>query len=443
MDGREGLNYLWTGADIREALGAENPEDAEFAIRVYGLDQGPNFQDPHHPGEAAGNVLRLEDRPERIAGRFNLSVEGFGERLKAVNARLYAARMKRKQPRLDDKVLTAWNGLMIGAFALAARELEAPELLGAAGRAADFVLGKMVAGGQLLRSYRAGVAKTAAFLEDHACLIHGLLELQRSVPGQAGKKRLEQAMTILRLAQGAFFDEGGAIFDTRAGSTELFVRTRSTHDGAVPAGVSVMLHSLLDLAELSGDKAYTKRAVQGLAAISSSVVETPVGTINSTRALLRMLVNADEVAGALAEGQARPPGLKSAAEILPVEIYASVDRVVVSEEKPAEITLFVKIAPGYHVPAAAPGEGEAARALIPFRVGIVNGGGVAAYAGYPEGEAYGDGMRVYSGEFELTVVLERQGEWSGQPLVSVRYQACTETECLAPVTVELDIAVDR
>jgi uncharacterized protein YyaL (SSP411 family) len=443
VDGREGLNYLWTPDEIRAALGPDNPEDADFAIKVYGLDQGTNFKDPHHPEEPARNVLRLDDRPDRIASQFNLSIDGFNERLKQINARLYAARMQRKQPRLDDKVLTAWNGLMIGAFATAARELEAPELLAPAQLAADFVLSDMIEpGAGLLRSYRAGVAKTPAFLEDHACLMHGLLELARSTSGEARTLNLKHAQIILALAKPAFFDETtGAIYDTRADSTELFVRTRSTHDGATPAGISVMLHALLDLADLTKDAALLRRAVQGLAAISSAVAESPVGTINSTRALLRMLIGDSATAEALTHAPPPKQPLKSASEVLPVEIYASIDRITVAQDTPAEFTLVIKIADGYHIPAADPGDSPAARSLIPFRVGIVNGTGIVAYAAYPEGETYADEIRVYKGSFELTVALERKGPITGRPLISVMYQACTDTECLAPVTVELDIAL--
>ena len=408
VDGREGLNYLWTAEEVR-AVFTDSPEDADFVIRIYGLDKGPNFQDPHHPGEPSGNVLRLEDRPDRIAGRFNLSTDGFLDRQRAVNGRLYAARDARKQPRLDDKVLTAWNGLMIGAFALAARELEAPELLGPAQRAADCILSKMTDASGLLRTYRAGTAKIPAFLEDHAFFIHGLLELSRSSPAPAKDQNLSRAKAVLDWAVKAFFDEtSGNVFDTRESSTELFVRTRSTHDGATPAGISVMLHDLLDLAELTSDDAYAGRALAALIPISNAVAESPVGTINSTRALLRLLIGREGVAAALrSSSPATSQAPRSAAEVLPVEIYASVDRITLAEDKPAELTLVIKIADGYHVPAADPGDSDAARSLIPFRVGIVNGVGVAAYAGYPEGQPYQD-IRVYTGTFELPVALEPQ-----------------------------------
>jgi uncharacterized protein YyaL (SSP411 family) len=441
VDGREGLNYLWTLEEVREALDAE---DAELAVRVYGLDQGPNFKDPHHPGEPARNVLRLEDRPDRLAPKLNLSVEALTERMGEINRRLYTARQRRKQPRLDDKVLAAWNGLMIGAFAAAAHELGDPKLLAPAKEAADFVLSRMTdssgEGGErrLLRSWREGQANTPAFLEDHAFMIQGLLALHRAEPDPVHLKR---AQALLRLAQDSFFDPTGAMFDTRSEQTDLFVRTRSTHDGATPAGISVMLHGLLDLAEATGEASHRDAALKALISISSAVAENPVGTVNSTRALLRLLSEPSAAASLrIAPAAPAPP---AAPQTLPVEIYASIDRIGVPHDAPAELTLVINIAPGYHVPAADPGDTPAARALIPFRVGIINGAGVVAYAEYPNGEPYGEPrVRVYRGRFELKVVLERHGQSTGRPLLSVMYQACTETECLAPVTVELDIAID-
>jgi uncharacterized protein YyaL (SSP411 family) len=397
-------------------------------------------------------VLRLDDRPGRLAARFNRSPDSLLERMDAVNQVLYTARQQRKQPRLDDKVLSAWNGMMVGAIATAARELDDPALLEPAEKAAGFVLSKLTdsagEGGErrLLRSFRAGEAKTPGFLDDHAYLIHGLLELARATNGQKRELHLQQARAVLGLADASFLDAStGAWFDQRDDAADLFVRTRGTHDGAIPSAVSQMLHNLLDLAELTGDPSYSERALKSLVAVSGAIAESPVGTVNSTRALLRMLIAEPATANRLQElAPPASPARTNANEPTDlVEVYASTDRVSVGKDSPAEISLFVKIADGYHVPAADPGSNDIARSLIPFRVGVMNGGGVTAYAGYPQGQPYHDDTRVYTGSFELQVALERTGEWSGTPLLSLMYQVCSETECLAPRTVELDIALDQ
>ena len=141
----------------------------------------------------------------------------------------------------------------------------------------------------------------------------------------------------------------------------------------------------------------------------------------------------------------------------PVAVYAAVDEVTVSDTEPAGVILKMKIDDGYHVNAAEPGLDS----LIGLRVKIINGSGVAVFADYPRGDEYrpawaaGDAkdaanaaaappaIRVYKGEVSIPVILERSGEWKGKPLLAVTYQACTDSACLAPVTVELDVVIDR
>jgi DsbC/DsbD-like thiol-disulfide interchange protein len=119
----------------------------------------------------------------------------------------------------------------------------------------------------------------------------------------------------------------------------------------------------------------------------------------------------------------------------PVRVYASADRLTISSDTPALITLRVEIQPGYAVASADPGDFG-----VPFRVDVTGGSGVAAYADYPPSRP------VYAESFDLPVVIERTGPWAGTPLLNVRWQACRNQEpyvCLPPRTVELDIALDR
>jgi len=162
---------------------------------VYGLDAGPNFRDPHHPDEPARNVLRLEARPEQIAARLGVSEAEFGERMARINAALYVARAKRKQPRLDDKVLTAWNGLMIAGLARAGAAMKDSGMVEMAGVAARAVLAQMrtPGGAGLLRSRRNGEGTTPGMLEDYAMLIAGLIALERAESGKGGGSWVQAA----------------------------------------------------------------------------------------------------------------------------------------------------------------------------------------------------------------------------------------------------------
>ncbi len=440
VDGREGLNYLWTPEEIRAALPGD---DSEFAIRVYGVDRGPNFRDPHHPDAPPANVLRLDDRPERVGASMEIEADEFLKRLDRVNAALYAARAKRKQPRLDDKVLCGWNGLMIGAMGAASAALAEPAFRHAAEKAADFVLARMRdERGGLLRTFRAGVAKIPAFLEDYAALIHGLIELHRA-GGDAFGPYLTAAIDLAKAAKDRFGDGAGGYLDTLDGQQDLFVRTRTTYDGAIPCGSSIMLNNLIDLHEIQGRHEDLEAANACLASISGAIGASPVATANATRGLLRLLVRDPEaLAAALPAGTPGTPPQPGA--FTPVVVFASTDRVTVGPDRPASLDLRLRIADGYHITAADPG--PEAPELVPLRVDVAGGTGVSVYADYPAGELL-EGpvgrVLVHRGEFELPVVVERQGAWKGRPVLTVTFQACTDTECLKPATVELDVAIDR
>jgi len=446
---REGQNYLWTSEQLHAALDAD---DAGFAARVYALDAGPNFRDPHHPNDPPSNVLRWADSPSALAAAMNLTEHQLLARAEKINEKLYAARAKRDQPLTDDKIITSWNGLMIGAMARAGSLLDRPDFTAAAEQAATFILTRMRSpGGSLLRAYWAGrpAGEVAApdtiegFLEDYACMVHACVELHRA-GGDSSGRWLEEASKLAAEADRRFGDPAtGAFFDTLADQQDLFVRARSTYDGAIPSGTSVLINALIDLFEISGDRAHFERALRALRSLSSFLAESPVGAAGSTRALLRMLV-LDPAAMQAAFAGDPVPGSRPSDDFSPVEVLAAVERVVLAPDNPIPVTLRFRIANGYHINAADPGDSPDAADLIPLRVHIVNGTGVEVFADYPEGMPFGtDGrLRVLAGEFELTIALERKGEWTGTPLIGVTYQACTEDACLEPRTVELDVALD-
>lgn len=456
VDAREGLNYLWTKDEIHAALAsAGGAHDAAFACDVYGLDAGANFKDPHHPSEPPRNVLRLEARPERVAERLGMQPGAFEARLSAINSRLLATRATRSQPRTDDKVIASWNGLMITALADVGVALGDQAMMEDAQATLAFVLTNLrSADGRLTRSWRHGPSGAHAVLEDYACLLEAIATLARATP-QAWGTLLGHARELLAAIDRDFVSAEGALTDSPRDARHLFVNTLATHDGATPSAVGTLLHALLDLGDLTGDEHFKRRAREILASISANVAAHPVSTIQSTRALLRLLMSGEEAIGeqaghdaALAKYVASGAAAQGD-EFSPVEVYADLERVLVSEEIPGSLTLAVRIAPGYHLIAAEPGSevgGSEVRSLLPFRVGVVHGKGIAAYADYPPGADFGvtgtGTIKVYQGEIEVPIVLEKVGDIEGTPLLSVTFQACTDTECLAPRTLEIDVAID-
>ncbi|MCC6659671.1 MAG: thioredoxin domain-containing protein [Phycisphaerales bacterium] len=434
--GREGLNYLWTEAEFRAALPGD---DADFAVRVYGLDAGPNFHDPHHPDAPPASVPRLADRPDRIAAAMGVAPAGFHARLDRVNTTLYGVRSGRTQPRIDTKVLVGWNGLMISALGVAGKLLAEPRYLDAAERAAAAVLDSpRTPDGGLPRSMGSTLP---AVLEDYAAFVAALADLHRA-GRDGGGRYLDAARTLALEAAARFGDGSGGYLDSQAGASDLFVRPRSTYDGAIPCGTSIMANALVTLREVTGEHRWLDAAAAAIASISGAIAASPVSTSNSTRALLRILVSDPALMPRLIPGAAADPPARPA-EFTPVQVFASQDRLSIREGTPATLSLRLVIAPGYHINAADPQPGRESP-LIGLRADCSRGAGLAVYADYPDGQPYGaDGsMRVHRGETEFDVVVERSGPWSGHPVLTVTFQACTDTECLEPATVELDVALD-
>lgn len=446
VDHREGLNYLWTPDEVR-AVFADDPAEGEFAIRTFGLDESANFRDPHHPADPPRWVLRLEDRPERLARGLDMDPAEFQDRLRNIEQRLLIARGARSQPGCDDKVIAAWNGMAMVAFCEAAEMFPDPKSerdrwVAAARSVAGLMLGAMRDGeGGLRRSVRGSSPGPAGVLEDYAWSARGLLALARVDPdfAFAGRPARDHAFELLATANERFAHPTLGLTDAPE-RPDLFVRPRATHDGATPSGVSTMLHALLDAADAGLDSA-RERAIGLFRAVSPAIAESPISTVHATHALFRLLVSHAEAGARLAEGAPA----ETASEDLPqpVEIYADQERLVVGPDQPAELNLVLRIAPGYHVTAA--DAGAVAAGLSAFRVGLLHGGGVAVYADYPPALAWAadPSVGVYEGEVEIRVAVERAGEWTGRPMLGVWYQACTDHACMEPRVLELDVAIDR
>ena len=247
---KEGAFYVWTVAEVDALLG----EDAAIAVRRYGLEPGGNaLQDPQ--GEFTGqNILYIAQTIEEIAARTGRSSEDVAAVLGRAREALARARADRPRPHLDDKILTAWNGLMIAAFARAGRVLAgrgaAPRYLEAARRAAGFIRDHLWRPDRrrLLRRYRDGEAGIDAYAEDHAYLIFGLLELFQA-DGDPGW--LSWAVTLQQRQDELFWDaRDGGWFSTTGEDPTVLLRLKEEYDGAEPAPGSVSVLNLLTLHHL-------------------------------------------------------------------------------------------------------------------------------------------------------------------------------------------------
>ncbi len=252
----EGAFYLWSTEELEGLLGP----DAQVLSERYGVEPDGNaLADPH--GEFTGRNILYQARPvEAIAGEPGGSVADVAAALNRARQVLLRARNLRPRPQLDDKVLTAWNGLMIGAFARASRVV--PELVGrgfslaggaddvgrgfslAGAAAASFIRARMwdPATGRLLRRYRDGEGAIDAFAEDYACLIFGLLELHQADGDRAW---LDWALELQRRQDALFWDEeAGGWFSTDGRDPTVLWRFKEDYDGAEPAASSVSVQNL-------------------------------------------------------------------------------------------------------------------------------------------------------------------------------------------------------
>ena len=261
----EGAFYIWTDAELAALLG----DDIEIARRRFGILPGGNApQDPH--GEFTGkNVLYVSEPIQDVSARTSRPVEDVASALGRIRQTLFDVRNARPRPHLDDKVLTAWNGLMIAACARAARTLpsspDAPRYLAAAEKAARFIRQRLwtASSRTLLRRYRDGDAAIDAYAEDFACLIFGVLELFQAT-GDADW--LEWAMTLQQRQDELFWDtEEGGWFSTTGKDPSVLLRLKEDYDGAEPAAGSVAAVNTLTLAHLTGDASYRDKAERTLA----------------------------------------------------------------------------------------------------------------------------------------------------------------------------------
>ncbi len=269
----EGAFYIWPADEIRRVV--PQPEADWFCYR-YGVADGGNVaNDPH--GEFTGrNILYRAMTVEETAQQFGRSTEEIEAGLARASAALLAERSKRVRPHRDDKILTAWNGLMISSFALAGAVFGEPRYQEAARRAADFLINRMYDrnSGVLLRRYRDGEAGIAGFLDDYAGMVEALLNLYEA---QFDFRDLELAIALTEKQIELFEDrERGGFFSSAANDLTLVLRGREDYDGAEPCGNSLAVMNLLRLSHMTNRADFREAAERTLAAFAPRLDATPV-----------------------------------------------------------------------------------------------------------------------------------------------------------------------
>jgi uncharacterized protein len=265
----EGAFYLWTEEEIDTLL---TGSQASLFKAYFGVKKNGNaLHDPQK--EFTGrNILYQEKDFSEAARTTKLSEQEAEELLQDAREKLLNRRQDRTAPHLDDKIITAWNGLMISAFARAAMILEEDRYLTAANRAADFLLNNLKVNGELVRRWREGEARYSAGLDDYSFLIQGLLDLYAASHDPA---RLRTAMELTEKMIELFGDEKGGFYDTPE-SAKLLTRMKAAYDGAEPSGNSVAAMNLLRLAGLTGKKQWAELATKCIESFGKTLASYPL-----------------------------------------------------------------------------------------------------------------------------------------------------------------------
>jgi uncharacterized protein YyaL (SSP411 family) len=268
-EGHEGKFYVWTPSEVQGLL---TPEEYPAFARRFGLDRDANFEGEWHlcthetiaalQGESTGSVTTL---------------------IASARAKLLKARNLRVWPARDEKILTAWNALMIKGLAIAARVLRRPDLAAAAGAAVDFIRRTVWRDGRLLASYKDGRAHLPAYLDDYAFLADALLELLQT-RWRSADLAFARALTDVLLAQ--FEDPGpGGFFFTATDHERLILRSKSYSDDSLPSGNGVAASVLCRLGYLLGEPSYLDAAERTLRAAWPMLEEYPQAHMTLVNAL--------------------------------------------------------------------------------------------------------------------------------------------------------------
>jgi hypothetical protein len=285
-EGEEGKFYLWTPGEVEALLG---PDDARLFNAFYDVNLPGNF-------ERRASILRVQRTPQQVADRLGVTEAAVLEAVERGRQVLFEARSTRVRPARDEKVLAAWNGMMLRAFAEAGAVLERADFVEVAERNADFLLREMRdETGHLRRTWKPGhAARLNAYLEDYANVADGLLALYEAT---FEPRWLSASLELAEVMLAEFADQdNGGFFDTSIQHETLITRPKDIFDNATPSGNSVAADVLLRLALLTGRQAYRDAAEGVLLVLRDAMARYPLGFARALNALDFFLDRPKEVA---------------------------------------------------------------------------------------------------------------------------------------------------
>jgi len=442
-DGEEGRFYVWSIAELNEVLGED---DAKLFAEVYSFTAEGNFEE-ERTGERTGhNIPHLEQPLDEFANQRNMAADELSTKLATLRAKLLKARMQREYPHRDDKILTAWNGLMITALARAGEVFEEPEYTEAASRAALFLWTRMWQDGTLLRIHRGGDSKIPGYLNDYAFYAEGLMELHRTT----GKDRwLEFGLQVTDAMVDKFEDtEAGGFYFASEEHADLIARSKNLQGGGnLPSGNGVAAQVLLRVAAATGEPEYAASARRALESFSGLMARAPLATESLLLATADLLESDYADADPPAKPAADDPKAVASYAKKPVtaKVYLSQPTVKPGDKIKVKVTLAIE--KGWHLYGPnVDNEFVIATTVTPSAVEGLSFGEV----GVPEAVKKNDPVlkevvEVYEEEIAFTVPVTVGEGFDEQHVVlplTLKIQACDENRCLTPVTKILEVPLE-
>ena len=421
-EGEEGRFFLWTPAELKAVL---TPADAALAIALYGVTEAGNFE--------GRTILHLPTSPEQVADEHGMRVAELWERVDTINERLYRAREGRAHPHRDEKVLTAWNGMMIAALAKAGDAFGEPRYLAAAERAAELLwTAQQTAPGRINRVYLDGRASQPGLLEDYAFLGQAMVALYDATGEQRWLGRARELADALweRFEDP---DAGGLFMGEAAVDTPLMARPKDFSDSVIPSASSAALQLLVDLTRRTDALVYEQHANALLASLSGRVAKDPSAFPSLLAALQTLRQGESGPSQHAARGAARIDARTSPGG-------------------DGRIALAIDLAmrPGWHINANQPLQVELTATTL--RITGESDGWQMAAPRYPAPQVVQLGFQreplaVYQGqvriETQLTAPPSQRDEKDSDPRtwlpLELRLQACSDAVCLAPETLLLQV----
>ena len=283
-DGKEGLFYVWTPGEVKKHLGDKL---GDLFCRFHDITDEGNFED-------GNSIPHIPVDPDAFAKKEGVDLKRLETVLEDARQQLFIVREKRIHPLKDDKILTAWNGLMIAALAKASQALGDQTYTDAARRAASFISKSLrEADGRLLRRYRQGDAAYPGYLDDYAFFVWGLIELYEAT---FDVSYLEEAVSLNEEMIDVFWDKkGGGLFFTGRGNESLIIQNKEIYDGALPSGNSVAALNFLRLGRMTGNINLEKKYEQLIRYFSGQITEHPMAYTQLLAALDFMVGPSKEI----------------------------------------------------------------------------------------------------------------------------------------------------